>query len=242
MFTTRSKIKIFWGIILTLAISAFIVSAQKTARDSQPVNKNGQSREMIIKSYKDKTIDGLSVKLLDVKGNPIDPAGKFKTGDELKVGLISNFAGYVYFVNISPEGKTRVFWNTEVKADESYTLPYNQNVVTFSGKKGIEVFKVILSKDKIEPFENAIRKSNGWLGQTKEYVKTNVPSLGIAQSSSEMTCRGLGFDPDSKIHCRGLGFAPENNEEKTTIVAITDNQGEMKTGDFIVFELRLKHI
>lgn len=271
-FTNRLSVRIATLAVMTLAIFSLLVSAEKKASAAKKAKQDEMGkRAIILKSYKEKSVEGLVVKLLDRKGNPVNPGGNFKAGDELKISLISNFGGYVYFVNITPGGKTRVFWNTRVNADEEAILPTGKDVISFDNEKGTETFKVVLSVEKIDDYENAMRNSDGWLGKTEESVaaelgvqpktdpeknkskdkgkdkdkdKSKPETVGIVQPQTEakMTCRGLGFDPDPKIRCRGLGFAPENNNSNATVVAIADKQGKMKKSDIAVFELHLKHI
>jgi Domain of unknown function (DUF4384) len=265
-FINYLKPRVLMAVSLIFVVTSIFGMAQKKV--SAAKKQEARERAMVIKNYKEKSVDGLVVKLLDRKGNAVDPAASFKSGDELKISLISNFGGYVYFVNVTPGGKTKVFWHTRVDADEEYTLPQGKDVIAFDNEKGTEIFKVILSPSKIEEYEAALMNSGGELGKTAESVaaelsgkpKTDSKSsknkgkdgkaapgeaVGIVQpeASSGARCRGLGFDANPGMRCRGLSFAatPED-KEKGTVVAITDKQGKMKSGDVAVFELRLKHI
>jgi Domain of unknown function (DUF4384) len=268
-FINNFKPRVLLAVSLIFVLTSMFGMAQKKV--SAAKKQEARERAMVIKNYKEKAVDGLVVKLLDRKGNAVDPGASFKSGDEMKISLISNFGGYVYFVNVTPGGKTKVFWNTRVEADEEYTLPQGKDVIAFDNEKGTEIFKVILSPTKIEEYETALMNSGGELGKTAESVaaelggkpKTDNKSakdkgkdkgknskaapgeaVGIVQPTESGTrCRGLGFDANPTMRCRGLSFAatPED-KEKGTVVAISDKQGKMKSGDVAVFELRLKHI
>ncbi len=266
-FINNCKPRVIVAVSLIFALTSILGMAQKKV--SAAKKQEARERAMVIKNYKEKAVDGLVVKLLDRKGNAVDPAASFKSGDELKISLISNFGGYVYFVNVTPGGKTKVFWQTRVDADEEYTLPKGKDVIAFDNEKGTEIFKVILSPSKIDEYETALMNSGGELGKTAESVAAELggkpktdskaskdkgkdksgkaapgEAVGIVQpAESGARCRGLGFDASPGMRCRGLSFAatPED-KEKGTVVAITDKQGKMKSGDVAVFELRLKHI
>ena len=269
-FISNFKLRVLMAVSLVFVLTSIFAMAQKKV--SAAKKQEARERAMVIKNYKEKAVDGLVVKLLDRKGNAVDPAASFKSGDELKISLISNFGGYVYFVNVTPGGKTKVFWHTRVDADEEYTLPQGKDVIVFDNEKGTEIFKVILSPSKIEEYETALVNSGGELGKTAESVaaelsgkpKTDNKSskdkakdkgkngkaapgeaVGIVQPEAESgaRCRGLGFDANPGMRCRGLSFAATpEDKEKGTVVAINDKQGKMKSGDVAVFELRLKHI
>ncbi len=267
-FIHNFKPRVLMAVSLIFVLTSMFGMAQKKV--SAAKKQEARERAMVIKNYKEKSVDGLVVKLLDRKGNAVDPAASFKSGDELKISLISNFGGYVYFVNVTPGGKTKVFWHTRVDADEEYTLPQGKDVIAFDNEKGTEIFKVILSPSKIEEYETALMNSGGELGKTAESVAAELggkpksdsksskdkgkgknskaapgEAVGIVQpdATSGTRCRGLGFDANPGMRCRGLSFAatPED-KEKGTVVAITDKQGKMQSGDVAVFELRLKHI
>ncbi len=260
--------RLLFATLVVVAICSALVLAQKNVKAAK---KQERERAMIVKSFKDKKVEGLEVKLLDTRGEAVDPARSFKTGDRVRISLASNFDGYVYFINVDPKGATRVFWHTRVEADRDNLLPQGSEAIEFTGDdKGTEIFKVVMSPDKIDIYEDAIKNSSGELGKTAKSVadelggdpkkdpkndnkkaqntkgaKAPGEAVGIVQPAEDSgsRCRSLGFDADPKTRCRSLSFASGDAAKKEgTVVAITDKQGKMKTGDIAVFELRLKHI
>lgn len=260
--------------LLVLGLFSALVFGQKNVKAAK---KQERDRALVVSGFKQKKVDGLEVKLLDASGNPTDPGRSFKTGDRVRISLASNFDGYVYFINVDPKGGTRVFWHTRVEADRDNVLPQGSEAIEFTGNdKGTEIFKVVMSPEKISLYEDAIRNANGELGKTAEMAAAELSdtpkdnkdkgkkgkdnkdknakekpakapgeAVGIVQPQGEggTRCRGLGFDSDPNIRCRGLSFASGDTTKKEgTVVAISDKQGKLKSGDVAVFELRLKHI
>ncbi len=260
--------RLLFATLVVVAVCSALVLAQKNVKAAK---KQERERAMLVKAFKEKKIEGLEVKLLDTHGQEVDPARSFKTGDRVRVSLASNFDGYVYFINVDPKGVSRVFWHTHVEADKYNLLPQGSEAIEFTGDdKGIELFKVVMSSDKIDTYEDAIKNSAGELGKTAKSVadelggnpkkdakkdnkkaqntkdaKTPGEAVGIVQPTEDSgsRCRSLGFDAAPQTRCRSLSFASGDAAKKEgTVVAITDKQGKLKTGDIAFFELRLKHI
>ena len=139
--------RLLFATLVVVAVCSALVLAQKNVKAAK---KQERERAMIVKSFKDKKVEGLEVKLLDTRGEAVDPARSFKTGDRVRISLASNFDGYVYFINVDPKGATRVFWHTRVEADRDNLLPQGSEAIEFTGDdKGTEIFKVVMSPDKI---------------------------------------------------------------------------------------------
>ena len=134
------KPRVLMAISLVFVLTSIFGMAQKKV--SAAKKQEARERAMVIKNYKEKSVDGLVVKLLDRKGNAVDPAASFKSGDEVKISLISNFGGYVYFVNVTPGGKTKVFWHTRVDADEEYALPQGKDVIAFDNGRRVVALEI----------------------------------------------------------------------------------------------------
>lgn len=216
-----------------------------------------------------KQADGMEIKVLKNVGGAftlVDPGQEFKAGDEIRVQFKSNFNGYVYFVNVTPGGASRVIYNSEIKADQMNELPASPNVIAFDDKeKGVEVLKVVTARKPVQVFEEAIKKSKGELGKSAASVatelvsnnpkpsdKTHPENVGILQPANKSgeRCRGLELALGKEVRCRGLELAPGSDKkgEGAVMVAMPDGKnksqagGELKPGEVAVIEIRLKHI
>ena len=86
----------------------------------------------------------------------------------------SNFDGYVYFVNVAPSGRSAVIYpdargaetNNRIRQRQRYVLPRATAFEFVNDEKGIEVIQVVMSRQTVSLFEDAIKNSRGELGTT----------------------------------------------------------------------------
>lgn len=232
---------------------------------SSLVIAQGKSTARVRGLFVDKKADGLEIKVLTDKGAIVSPSQEFKAGDAIRVRFQSNFKGFVYFVNVTPGGSTRVIYNREVESDRVYDMPAPPAVIAFDKEKGTEILKVVMSHDRITIYEDALRTANGELGksaqsvaeelkgdskkQSKQQGKSGKVSeqVGIVQpkEAAPGRCRGLSLATEGQeMRCRGLVLAAgKENKNEGSVVAISDAKGtKLNTGEVAVFEIRLKHI
>jgi hypothetical protein len=231
-----------------------VLSAQGKAKAKQDTMR---ARAMFI----GKKADGLEVKLTNERGELVDPGKSFKAGDRVRVSFESNFTGYVYFINVSPGGVTKVIYNRAIEADQAYDLPAKPYAIEFDKEPGTEILKVVLSYEKIKPYEEAIESAGGELGKSATNVADELADnstnksgkkgagkplgepVGIVSGSCHRE-RGLVLASGKEARCRGIVLASGNQaKNEGSVVAISDKQGnKLNTGEVAVFELRLKHL
>ncbi len=208
-----------------------------------------------------KKADGLEVKLTNDRGELVDPGKSFKAGDRIRVSFESNFKGFVYFINVSPSGVTKVIYSKAIDADKTYDLPGGREAIEFDNEPGTEILKVVLSYEKIKPYEEAIESAAGELGKSADSVaeeladsgdkkggkkasgKPEGEAVGIVSGSCSRE-RGLVLASGKEARCRGIVLAAGNqSKNEGSVVAISDKQGsKLNAGEVAVFELRLKHL
>jgi len=114
-----------------------------------------RSRGLVVQ-YQNGTIDGIQVSILKKSGTgrvPVDPGTTFKEGDQIWVSFASNFEGYVYIVNVMPDGQKRVLFPYQtyqtgadsqasnlLHADQRYILPKG-DAFAFDEHAGTETVK-----------------------------------------------------------------------------------------------------
>jgi hypothetical protein len=246
--------------ITYLALGA-LLAANLSASSAQGKSKAKQEPMRARAMFVGKKADGLEVKLTNEKGELVDPGKSFKHGDRIRVSFESNFKGYVYFVNVSPGGVTKVIYNREIEADQSYDLPSKPYAIEFDKEPGTEILKVVLSYERIKPYEDALKSSDGELGKSATNVAEELADTSSAKGGKKGTgkpegepvgivaspCgreRGLVLASGQEARCRGLVLASGNKtKNEGSVVAISDKQGtKLNTGEVAVFELRLKHL
>ena len=252
----------------TKTIGCFVITALLTANFSitsaQGKGKGKQEEVRTRAMFVSKKADGLEVKLTNERGDLIDPGKSFKAGDRVRIGFDSNFKGFVYFINVTPGGVTKVIYSREIEADQSYDLPSKPYAIEFDKEPGTEILKVVLSYERIKSYEDALKNSDGELGKSaanvaaeladntpkkdpKKPATTKAPGEAVGIVTNNNTCgreRGLVLASGQEARCRGLVLASGNqNKNEGSVVAISDKQGsKLQTGEVAVFELRLKHM
>jgi len=197
-----------------------------------------------------KHADAMNVVIFKLEGEqliPVDPGREFKQGDQIKLEFQSNFDGYIYFVNIQPSGKRRVIFpyagaaDNSVKADQRYQIPPAGDVIEFDAEKGTEVLQVIMSKERVNAFDAAIKDSDGWLGETASSAAAELQG-GI---TNQNVTPAIPAQDRDKIRSRDIILQPGQDKNKQgSYVAIPDkggSGGRLKPGEIAPFEIRLKH-
>ncbi|MBS1807828.1 MAG: DUF4384 domain-containing protein [Acidobacteria bacterium] len=249
------------------AISCLVVAALLTTSfsASSAQGKGKAKQEPAIRAramFVSKKADGLEVKLTNERGELIDPGKTFKAGDRIRVGFESNFKGFVYFINVTPGGVTKVIYSREIEADQSYDLPSKPYAIEFDKEPGTEILKVVLSYERIKPYEDALKSSDGEMGKSATNVADELadnpkkggkkgsgkpPGEAVGIVTPSNACgreRGLVLASGQEARCRSLVLASGNqSKNEGSVVAISDKQGtKLQTGEVAVFELRLKHL
>ena len=249
----------------TKTISCFVIAVLLTANFSAPSaqGKSKSKQEMRARAmFVGKKADGLEVKLTNEKGDLIDPGKSFKGGERIRVSFESNFKGFVYFINVTPGGVTKVIYSSEIEADQSYDVPSKPYAIEFDKEPGTEILKVVLSYERIKPYEEALKSADGELGKSASSVADELsdnpkkggkkatgkpPGEAVGIVTSNNACgreRGLVLASGQEARCRSLVLASGNQaKNEGSVVAISDKQGtKLQTGEVAVFELRLKHL
>ena len=240
-------------ILLTLFLATNLV-----AQDDSSLRLRGM--------FTAKTADGLEIKILKKSGSVLESVSssyEFKTGDEIRLNFRSNFDGHVYFVNVAPSGISSVIHHALVKAEKENELPAAPDVIKFDHEVGAEVLKIVMSRDKISVFEDALKTNDGVLGKTSTSVAQELTArslqiksdpkgenVSIPEPKKEtgIRCRGLSFD--AQTQCREFQVANNNTQKNQSMVAVAipDNSkeknvdGKLKSGDVVVIDLELKHV
>lgn len=235
-------------IALTVLALFALICLLATATAAQDQDEGMRARSIRMK-YDAGRVDGVRIVVYMIQGNnlvAVDPAREFKKGDCIKIEFESNFDGYVYFINIPPSGKSAIIY-PDLKAQETdnviharqrYLLPHAMPFEFVDDERGVEVVQVIMSRRPIPMFEEAIKKSNGQLGET---AASAAELMGLESKRS-------GIDTESSAHvlppgvrARSARLAPPKDKvEQGTVIAVPDSK--LKPGEVAVFEIRLRHV
>ncbi|MBI3649649.1 MAG: DUF4384 domain-containing protein [Acidobacteria bacterium] len=229
-------------------------AAEKKKDEAKEENR---TRALLVKVDKGE-VDGLRVKILQSEGEamvPVDAAKEFKSGDTIRVAFESNFDGFVYIVNVTPGGITKVLFPYKQEGDnmiskgQKYQLP-GVGMIEFDKEVGTEVLQVYMSHERIKIFDDAVKNANGELGTSASSAAAELASRNAAPNApsdhggvtAENLTPVLPTEGEGAIRTRKIRLAPGKDQEK---VAIPENNGapvKMKNGEVAMFEIRLKHI
>lgn len=260
----KSLIKVSFILITVFGLSvapAVALDKKATASKRKDDTKKEESRTRALLVKVDKgEVDGLKIGIKKIENKTlvaVDAAAEFKAGDSIKVSFESNFDGYVYLVNVTPSGKSKVIYpfkqegNNMVTSGQRYEYPSGDGSFDFDEEKGIEVVQVYMSRDRIKMFDDAVKNSNGELGQSASSAASELSSKTTPPAPQAETGGVIATDVNSVLPTEGeegvrtrkIRLAPGKDQEK---VAIPENDKgtpvKMKTGEVALFEIRLKHI
>jgi hypothetical protein len=232
---------------LTLSILVLSSLAISVAADRKP-QKNEASRARGL--FISKKSDAMSIVVLKVADGtmvPVDPSTEFKAGDHIKIQFQSNFEGYIYVVNIEPNGKRRLLFpypeatDNAVHPDGRYDIPPGTAAIEFDNDKGTEVLQVIMSRDRIPYLDAAQKAQDQYLSESAESAASELQG-GITKKVTPVVPQGEG---SNKVRSRDIILAPGKDKETGgSVIAIPDNGasgGKLKAGEIAPFEIRLKH-
>jgi Domain of unknown function (DUF4384) len=215
--------------------------------DDQPA---AMTRALFVKKRSD------AMRVLFLKGGvPVDPSDVFKAGDEIEVKYESNFTGYAYFVNITPDGK-KCLISPCSRAEIIEMVPgtLSKQTVAFDEEKGTEVLQVVLSRERIKFLDDAIKGAGCCDTPCGCELSANAASAAaqLASKAAKKKDGGIVVNdvvavvPESGtggVRARGIKLAAGKDKKEGSFVAIEDkkNDNRLEPGQAAVFEIRLNH-
>jgi|GEM_PF-895812 len=200
-----------------------------------------------------KRSDAMKV-LFQKDGRDVDPSTVFKANETVEVKYESNFNGYIYMVNITPGGqKFLIFPCTRMTASNLIPGRSTSLPVSFDEEKGTEVLQVIMSRDRIDFLESAIKDNccenpgKCQLSGTASSAAAELAATASKQQKGGITVANVAaVVPDSGgggIRARGISLAQGKDKNKGSAYVAIDNPGDNKleAGRYAVFEIRLNH-
>ncbi len=228
--------------LLLVGVPASSLGADK--KQSQKNAEAGRARGLFI----NKKADAMSILVLKITDGtlvPVDPSTDFKAGDQIKIQFQSNFDGYIYILNIEPNGKRKLLFpypeatDNAVSPDERYDFPPGTAAIEFDKEKGTEVLQVIMSRGRIPYLDAALTEPEQYISESASSAVAELQG-GISKKVTPV----VPSTDTNKVRSRDIILAPgKDNDRKGSVVAIPDNGsgGRLKAGEIAPFEIRLKH-
>lgn len=236
-----------------LITSLLLVIIATSISPAQKGNLQTRARGLFV----NKKADAIRILILKKEGEiftPVSPNYLFQTGDEIQARFESNFDGYVYVINLQPNGKKCLVFpfasgaSNKISAADPQELPKGATW-QFDPDSGSEVLQFILSRDPI-PYLDAAWRNPRCADLTKcceigleqkEGGKQKTQQPGIQTGSLAKVLPG---NEVSLVRSRNIVVAQgKDKNEEGSYVAISDSKGQgqsLKSGQAVVFEVRLK--
>ena len=230
--------------LASLATVTLIAPAAAQAGAARKQTEASRARGLFVS----KKSDAMSILVLKVAAGalvPVDPSTEFKAGDQIKIQFQSNFEGYIYVVNIEPNGKRKLLFpqpdgsDNAVSPNERYDIPPGTAAIEFDKEIGTEVLQVIMSRGRIPYLDAALKEPDQYLSVSAATAAAELEG-GITKKVTPV----VPEDPNNKVRSRDIILAPGRNKDaKGSVVAIPDtgSGGKLKPGEIAPFEIRLKH-
>ena len=204
-------------------------------------------------SFEQREADGLQVTIYQVSGSglvPVSPRKQFRSGDRFKLKLHSNFDGYVYVLNVTPVGESRLLFprpssrRNSVRAGESYDIP-SQNDFEFKDEPGIETLRVLMSRDPVLVLDVALDRAP----KKASYVPLDNATARAVEELVGKPARsktgGITTQAAARKPVIGVRMLKLDRKKQTTFVVVSGNKevpSRFQPGEVSVFEIRLTHL
>ena len=232
---------------IRFAVALLIVCGQLSSLAAAQNQKGLSQRGIQLREdFNTGKVDGMRILVLKSEGGnfvPVDPGRIFTQGDEIRVAFESNFDGYVYVINVSPDGKKRVIFPGTQAANSSNVIRARQRIelprtsFIFDKEMGTEILQVIMAREPVAVLDAAVKESKGELQSASSAAAELSANAqrGIVSESASIT----------GLRARGVFLAAgKDNDKAGSVVAIADEKradARLKTGEVASFEIRLQH-
>lgn len=231
--------------LASLAAITLIVPAAAQAGGAKKQSEASRARGLFV----NKKSDAMSILVLKLANGtmvPVSPSTEFKAGDQIKVQFQSNFEGFIYVVNIEPNGKRKLLFpqpdgsDNAVSPGRRYDIPPGDTAIEFDNEVGTEVLQVIMSRGRIPYLDAALKEPEQYLSESAATAAVELQG-GITKKVTPVIPQG---DSSNQVRSRDIILAPGRDKDSNgSVVAIPDNGsgGKLKQGEIAPFEIRLKH-
>jgi hypothetical protein len=166
------------------------------------------------------------------------PQTIFKTGDRIKVQVVTNTSGHLQVLNIDPKGNSTILSRQIVQAGSPVNIPTN-GYLKFVGAKGIEEIVFILSSSSTVSFaQHSAQQVGSWIRSCNS--RGNTRALVIDDSAgNEFNV----LNPDGTCAAK-----PADNMTRGLVVDVEDNTGygvvpgkALQDGQVLSLKIKLRH-
>jgi len=206
--------------------------------------------------YDSGTADGVKVAVLRYKDGDwtgIGEGEKFREGDRVKIQFVSNFEGYIYLVNVRPNGRKRVLFPYPGKASNlvsngtTYIWP-EIGAWVFDNEPGKEVIQVILSKEPVPIYDEAVKRPDGDLEESATNAATQLASRTPKKKDEGYIAQNASLSELTGYQTRSVRYGPgkdKNNKETVAVVSTPESTVtpvKLAAKEVAALEIQLDHV
>jgi hypothetical protein len=204
----------------------------------------GAGRGLAEKNFAAGNSDGVRLLLNKMEGGvfvPAAPGDSFSRGGVIKIGVESNFDGYVYAVDVTPGGYKKVVFPASRTAGATLRQGQLAELTAMLGSnlaptQGTGVIQVVVSRSPIQYLEDAIGRPNALgvasagsgngSGIVSDNVQIVLPQGGLAAAVPQTV---------------GIAGGRTNSDNGSLLLAYRPaGSGKLAAGEVLVFELHLQ--
>lgn len=167
--TTRTEVEVRTSTTVTTNNGTSRNRQRNTARN-RPTNSgtanNGNSSSGVSPSATGLPGTKITIELMRKgKLSFVKPTFTFRSKDQIRLRMRTNFEGYVTVLNLGSSGKINLLYPVEgrdnfVKPTADYQIPNGDGWIIFDDTTGTEIISVIMSESKLRNFADLDRNSN----------------------------------------------------------------------------------
>lgn len=224
----KSKARILMGIFVLCALAGSVLAQESGI-------KSGTGLKGII--Y-DENADGLVVEVLDQNNRPITDyqTRPFKAGDRIRISVTSSFDGYLYAVNLDPQGNRKLLApakseNNKLTARVPNIYP-QKGFLTFDSNPGRDAIQIYATTAQVPAYE-ALRED-----PVRALVDANRSDL-VAVAPSTTSATSSGVLVSSATGLKGIIY---EQDSKGAITVIPDPPQKLPTDGAVGITLHFNHI
>ncbi|MEN3334344.1 MAG: hypothetical protein V7641_3709 [Blastocatellia bacterium] len=197
--------------------------------------------------------DGVKVAVFKYKNGDwtgVSEGETFTAGDKVRLQFVSNFDGHVYILNVRPNGGKRVLFpypgkgSNLVSSGATYIWP-EIGAWVFDNEPGKEVLQVILSKDPVAIYDEAVKRPNGDLEESAANAAAQLASGGQKKKDNGFIAQDTTLSELPGYHARTLKYVAGKKKNETVAVISnpesTVTPGKLDTNQVAALQIQLDH-
>lgn len=215
LFSSIHRHPLLFLLALLLTVNPLLAQARQQT-SSKGIEVESEADVLSVQIYKAVKEAGRIIKI-DPAIDPADPTLSFRSGELISVAYSVNFDGYVYFINVGPEG-TRVIYPTAVANIAPTAANLRREVaLRLNNNIGREELVLVVARERLARLDAAIRRADKMLDAQTTDLPANqadsYPSNVVAAAYRPSTPPQPNTAPQSQSVAPPQNFTPAQPQQ-----------------------------